>query len=114
MPAPFFIQWSEDDDKRREDLKKQGLIKFHPAGDLFVKQAIFNVSDPEEAAKQWSALLQAEVVSEGDTYTINIGNKQLVFTAGVENRLFKLIFHGAKQPEKLQLGQIRFDLLDKK
>ena len=114
LPAPFFIQWSEDDDKRREDLKKQGLIKFHPAGDLFVKQAIFNVSDPAEVAKQWSALLQAEVVSEGDTYTINIGNKQLVFTAGVENRLFKLIFHGAKQPEKLQLGQIRFDLLDKK
>ena len=95
------------------EAKKQGLIKFHPAGDLFVKQAIFNVSDPEEAAKQWSALLQAEVVSEGDTYTINIGNKQLVFTAGVENRLFKLIFHGAKQPEKLQLGQIRFELTDK-
>ena len=40
----------------------------------------------------------AEVVSEGDTYTINIGDKQLVFKAGVEIDCFKPIFH-AKQPE---------------
>ncbi|MBD5806130.1 VOC family protein [Limosilactobacillus walteri] len=113
LPAPFFIQWNENDDQRREDLKKQGLIKFHPAGDLFVKQAVFNVSDPEETAKQWSAILQAEVLREGDNFTVNIGNKQLIFTPGVENRLFKLIFHGAKLPEKLQLGQIRFELTDK-
>lgn len=110
LPAPFFIQWDESDDQRREDLKKQGLIKFHPAGDLFVKQAIFSVTDPEEVAKQWSAILQEELLKEGDNFMVDLHDKQLVFTPGVENRLFKLVFHGAKEPQDLQLGQIRFEL----
>ena len=79
-------------------LSKQSLM-------LVIQKRLLNNGQPS---------CRQEVVSEGDTYTINIGDKQLVFKAGVENRLFKLIFHGAKQPEKLQLGQIRFDLLDKK
>ncbi|WP_431814705.1 VOC family protein [Limosilactobacillus portuensis] len=114
LPAPFFIQWGSDDNQRHENLEKQGLIKSHPAGDLFVKQAIFNVVDPKEAAKQWSAILQTEVHNEGDSYILNISDKQLVFTFGKENRLVKLVFHGAKLPAKLQFGQINFELLNEK
>lgn len=114
LPAPFFIQWSQDDHHRKEDLKKQGLLKDHPAGNLMVKKAIFHVKDPEEAAKQWSAILQSEVLREGKDFTVNIGKRQLVFTAGDENRLVKLVFIGAELPEKLQFGEIKFDLTNQK
>lgn len=110
LPAPFFIQWGSDDDKRAQVLKQQGLIRNHPVGNIIVKQGVFKVTNPEEAAKQFSAILQEKIHREGDDFTINIGDKQLIFTQGKENRLAKLIFHGAKTSEKLQFGQIYFDL----
>ncbi|MBB1063123.1 VOC family protein [Limosilactobacillus fastidiosus] len=110
LPAPFFIQWGRDDDSRRESLKSQGIIKFHPAGELFVKRAIFHVTDPQEAAKQWSAILQSEVTREGKDFIVRLGDKELKFEHGDENRLFKLIYHGAKESQQLRLGQIRLDL----
>lgn len=110
LPAPVIIQWGQDDDSRREDLKRQGIIKFHPAGELFVKQALFHVTDPQEAAKQWAAILQSQVTREGKDFIVLVGDKELKFTHGDENRLFKLIYHGAKEDQQLALGQIRLDL----
>ena len=110
LPSPFFIQWGENDADRQVSLKKQGLIRSHAAGEIYVKQGIFKVVDPQKAASQLAAMLQTTAQHEGQDYFIEISGKQLVFAPGKANRLTKLVFAGAKQPAELQLGEIKFDL----
>lgn len=110
LPSPFFIQWGENDADRKVTLKKQGLIRSHSAGEIYVEQGIFKIADPQKAANQLAAMLQTTAQQQGQSYYINISGKQLVFVPGTDNRLVELIFAGAKHPEKLQLGEIKFDL----
>mgnify|MGYP000000877493 CR=1 FL=1 len=57
LHLPFFIQWPGTDQDREKGLKKQGLLRKHPAGDLIVKQAVFRVSNPEKISAVWGHLL---------------------------------------------------------
>lgn len=110
LPAPFFIQWGEPDPQRKQTLTKKGLIKSHAAGDLCVKQAIFNVENPQAVAQELGKMLITTPLRDGDNYVINISNRQFIFKHGSENRIVKLVFNGAKKKTTLQLDQIEFEL----
>lgn len=114
LPAPFFLQWGEPDQQRAQTLKEKGLIKKHPAGDIYVKQAQFNVTNPSAVTQALGKMLMLTPTKVNDDYIINISNRQLIFKHGNDNRLVKLIFNGAKKSDNLQLDQIKFDLTTNK
>lgn len=114
LPFPFFIQWGEADQQREQTLKEKGLIKPHPAGDLYVKQAIFHVTDPQQAAAALGKALMITPVHEESGEVITISDRQLIFKPGPENRLVKLVFNGATTATTLALGQINFALTTNK
>lgn len=62
---PFFIEWDEKDDERREDLKQRGVIANHPLGNIQVDGAAFAVRDAKKIANLWSELLN---LPKGDSY----------------------------------------------
>lgn len=57
---PFFIQWDEDDDERKEDLSKRGVIAPHPAGNVELTSVSFAVKNLESVVERWSAYLGLE------------------------------------------------------
>lgn len=65
LHLPFFIEWDEKDDERREDLKNRGVIQEHPLGDIQVDGAAFAVSNVEKIANLWSDLLN---LPKGESY----------------------------------------------
>lgn len=110
LPSPFFIQWGETDPQRKKTLAAKGLIKNHAAGNIYVKQALFNVPDPQKVADALGKMLMITPVCNGDEMVINISNRQLIFRSGNENRLVKLVFNGATKAADLQLDQVKFAL----
>ncbi|MFM1651993.1 VOC family protein [Brevibacillus sp. B_LB10_24] len=53
LPLPFFIQWGEGDDDRRQDLTDRGIIAQHPAGSLRMEYVACAVQQLEETAVRW-------------------------------------------------------------
>ncbi|MTT32645.1 VOC family protein [Terrilactibacillus sp. BCM23-1] len=111
LPYPFFIQWQGSDEAREQKLTEQGLIVQHAAGDLLVRQAIFNVPDPEKTAGVWGQLLETKPERSDNGYQIQLHDRQLIFEQGLENHLVQLNFDGAGDQLKQQtlgFGNIKF------
>lgn len=60
LALPFFIQWGQTDEQRREDLLRQSMIVNHPLGQLSLAHVAFAVRDLTQATARWSALLDIE------------------------------------------------------
>ena len=64
---PFFIQWEEDDEQRREDLLQFGFQSDHSAGgSLHLQHVAIAVKDLDKTIANWSKWLNIFV---GETYT---------------------------------------------
>lgn len=58
---PFFIEWSESDEKRRDDLQRKGVISPHNNSIIEMKRVFYAVTNVNETSKQWEELLQIEM-----------------------------------------------------
>ncbi|MDC2864157.1 VOC family protein [Bacillus sp. BP-3] len=58
---PFFIEWSESDEKRRDDLQKKGVISLHNNQIIEMKSVFYAVTNVSEISKRWKDLLQIEM-----------------------------------------------------
>ncbi|MEH6889462.1 VOC family protein [Bacillus sp. JJ864] len=58
---PFFIEWSESDAKRRDDLQKKGVISSHDNHVMGMKTVFYAVNNVNETSKRWKELLQIEM-----------------------------------------------------
>lgn len=56
LPNPFFIQWNETDEERRQGLRFVGAIKQEDEN-LVLERCIFGVEDVEETSARWRELL---------------------------------------------------------
>ncbi|MNI76428.1 hypothetical protein D3C73_1326570 [compost metagenome] len=89
---PFIIQWKGTDEERLARLTASGLVRPHPAGHAEIRRAVFHVSDPAAAARQWANLFGLEVVESTDTSAVlRIGDKFYDFVKGEENRFMQVI-----------------------
>ncbi len=102
LPYPFFINWQSSDDDRLTQLKQQGLIEKHPAGDLKVTSATFEVEKPAEVAQKWAALIESSAIEQAGQLIVPIQDRKFVFVAGPKNHLAALQFSGAEAPLKNQ------------
>lgn len=89
LPYPFVLQWGEDDNARLARLRAQGLDKPHPAGEVALQSAIFEVQDPQAARAHWHALFGFTEHPEG----LAVGQQHFLFRQGPANRLIELVFH---------------------
>ncbi|MDQ0272488.1 VOC family protein [Cytobacillus purgationiresistens] len=53
LEMPFFIQWDDEDEVRKEELIDQSVIAGHGRGDLELSSIGFTVHDVEETIKKW-------------------------------------------------------------
>ncbi|MFS0750039.1 VOC family protein [Oceanobacillus sp. 1P07AA] len=58
---PFFIEWDESDERRKQDLEKSNAIADHLIGDLTLESIGFAVENGAETAASWSKLLGVEL-----------------------------------------------------
>lgn len=58
---PFFIEWDEPDEWRKQDLEKSNTIADHPIGDIALESIGFAVKNGAETAASWSELLGVEL-----------------------------------------------------
>ena len=82
---PFFIEWEEEDEVRREQLINQGTIAPHPLGELQFEEIHFVVPN-FKAVEQMAKLCDAPVEMKEDTKTnaqlaiVILNNAKLVFS----------------------------------
>ncbi len=112
LPYPFFIDWQSKDTDRIVQLKQQGLIQKHPAGDLKVVEATFEVERPKEVAEKWAKLLESSVIEQAGRFIVPIQERKFEFTQGKANHLATLGFSGANKALKsrsITLGDAEFN-----
>ncbi|MFY0544394.1 VOC family protein [Brevibacillus sp. H7] len=91
LPLPFFIQWEENDEERRNDLKDRKVIAPHPAGDVSLSYVAFAVKDLNTTVDNWSKWLG---LKRGDEFvdeslqavcqTLQLPGGNLVFSSPID------------------------------
>lgn len=112
LPYPFFIDWQSKDEDRISQLKEQELIQEHPAGNLKVVKATFEVEKPKEVAQQWAQLIESSAIEQAGRFVVPIQERKFEFTQGKANHLIKLDFSGADNELKNQTITIGDSELD--
>lgn len=89
LPYPFILQWGEDDNARLARLRAQGLDRPHPAGEVTLQSAIFDVQDPQAVRAHWHKLFGFNESPEG----LAVGEQRFIFRQSAANRLVELVFN---------------------
>ncbi|MBG6243979.1 glyoxalase-like domain protein [Candidatus Symbiopectobacterium sp. 'North America'] len=89
VPYPFVLQWKTNDAARLDFLRTNNIDRPHPVGQALLQAAVFTVQHPEQVAQHWQRLFQFSA-SEHTPTTLYIGEQQLTFQPGEENRLTAL------------------------
>lgn len=89
---PYVVQWNVPDYIRKEHLIKKNLLIEHPQGKLVVKQAIYQVTNPEVVAIKWGQLIGIAPTRNAREWQIDFGERQIIFKSGTENRITELVF----------------------
>ncbi|WP_152657672.1 VOC family protein [Oceanobacillus sp. CFH 90083] len=66
LDLPFFIEWEEADEERRQGLKEQGAITAHNRGAVSLESVGLAVEDAKAAIEKWAAYLNLE---QGESFT---------------------------------------------
>lgn len=123
LNLPFFIEWDERDEERKQDLIERSVIANHDKGDIRLSYVGFAVQNLEETAKRWADYLELQ---EGESFfdsSLNATGKRLHLNGGdivlfspngegrvsevIENRgekPFLVQFSGAGQDDELQIS----------
>lgn len=107
LPFPFVIQWEGTDTQRREQLTKANVIAKHPAGEITIVAAIFEVADPIKVIQHWQRLFGFTPVKIKGKNAVQVGDQSFVFTSGKANRLQQIVFEGSSilKGTQLTIGQ---------
>ena len=57
---PFFIEWEQPDEERRDDLTRRGILAPHPNGAAGLQAVGYAVHDLEKAAERWKSWFAVE------------------------------------------------------
>ena len=79
LPFPFFIQWEDPDEHRKQDLEQQGVIQNHPLGPLHIEEIWFVTRTPEETSHLWGEWLGLTASTWLSCHTLNLDGIRLVF-----------------------------------
>jgi hypothetical protein len=80
LPFPFFIQWNQSDEERKQDLDKNN--KAHSISDLKLKEVVFAVHDSHMTASIWAECFDLKLrplEKEQDAYKLVLNGGNLVF-----------------------------------
>lgn len=124
LDLPFFIEWDQKDEERKQDLKDRSVIAKHEKGDIHLSYVGFAVQKHDETAKKWADYLDLQ---EGETFidsSLNATGKRLhvkggdivLFSPNGEGRVsdilnkrgekpFLVQFSGAGQDEEVQISK---------
>lgn len=122
LSFPFFIEWEEPDEERRQGLEEQGTIAVHKRGAICLESVGLAVKDAEAARRKWASYLQLEQGESFTDETLGATGYRLKLVGGdiifyqpdgegiVSNMLeqrgekpFIVTFSGGKQKEQLEV-----------
>lgn len=130
LALPFFIEWDQGDEERKQDLINRSVIAEHEKGDIHLSSIGFAVENLEETAKKWVQYLDLQ---EGETFvdsSLNATGKRLhlkggdivLYSPNGEGRVSEVLekrgekpflvqFAGASQEEEVQLFEATYRFL---
>lgn len=82
LALPFFIEWDQGDEERKQDLINRSVIVKHDKGNVRLSYVGFAVEKLEETAKKWAQYLNLQ---EGETFvdqSLNATGKRLHLKGG--------------------------------
>lgn len=82
LELPFFIQWDEEDEKRKQDLINQSVIAEHPRGDISLSSVAFAVHNVENIIEKWSNYLGLEAEESFVDKSLNANGQKLKLDGG--------------------------------
>jgi Glyoxalase-like domain len=82
LELPFFIQWDEGDEQRKQDLINRSVIADHPKGNVELSSVGFAVHNLEEAVEKWSKYLDLESEEAFVDESLNANGKRLLLDGG--------------------------------
>lgn len=106
---PFVIEWQENDQKRRKQLKDTGAIVAHPIGDISISGAVFEVEHPIDVATHWSDIFGLHLIKkQKEEAIISIQDRSFIFRKGDKNQFTSIEFllnDQLDQPKTFQIGE---------
>lgn len=107
LPTPFFIEWEEEDERRRESLRQDGTIK-ESNQLLSVESCVFYVKDPIVIAAKWRRYLGL-ASSDDQGQVIQLPNSKLIFQEGNgKERLHLVNISGYEKSMELDFAGARY------
>ncbi|MFY0762467.1 VOC family protein [Metabacillus dongyingensis] len=82
LELPFFIQWDEEDEERKQDLINRSVIAEHSEGDISLSSVAFAVNDIENVIKNWSNYLKLEADVPFIDKSLNANGQRLILDGG--------------------------------
>lgn len=82
LPLPFFIQWEQSNEARRDELVQQQFIAPHPAGRLQLAYVGAVVADVDQTAADWSRWFGLPVGRAYVDYELNARCRKLALEGG--------------------------------
>lgn len=82
VELPFFIQWDESDEDRKQDLIHQSAIAPHQAGNVSLSSVGFAVNDVEKVVENWSKYLDLQVGESFIDESLQAKGQRLILAGG--------------------------------
>jgi hypothetical protein len=82
LELPFFIEWDEKDDERKQDLINRSVITEHPKGNISLSSVAFAVQDFKGAIEKWSNYLNLKAEEPFVDESLNANGQRLKLDGG--------------------------------
>jgi hypothetical protein len=82
LELPFFIQWDEGDEERKQDLINRSVIAEHPKGKISLLSVAFAVHNVENVIEKWSNYLGVEAEEPFVDESLNANGQKLKLDGG--------------------------------
>ncbi|MED1204508.1 VOC family protein [Heyndrickxia acidicola] len=99
LPYPFFIQWNQSDEERKQDLAKNQQA--HSISNLTFKEVVFAVHDSYKTANRWAdclGLRMSPLEKEKETHKLVLNGGDLIFTSSKNNRVSEYLERHGEGP----------------
>ncbi|MCY8088625.1 VOC family protein [Bacillus sonorensis] len=82
LELPFFIEWGEKDDDRKQNLINRSVIAEHPKGNISLSSVAFAIPDFKGAIEKWSNYLNLKTEEPFVDESLNANGQRLKLDGG--------------------------------
>ncbi|WP_158582953.1 VOC family protein [Lysinibacillus yapensis] len=109
LEFPFIIQWEKGDEDRQAELVESGMLKAHPAGNLYFQEIVFHCED-FRTAYDWANIFGFGIEESSSSVKLNAHNCSFTFKKGTE-QISQIVFAGASEEKVVEIEGTQYVFL---